>query len=48
MQGVDFRRVSNGLRVDGDMDGSNPMGIYSFAIAKNTLVVNDTGIQVLA
>lgn len=47
-QGVDFKNVSCGLRVDGDMDGANPMGIYSTCIARNTLVANDAGIQVLA
>ena len=46
--GVDFRNVSFGLRVDGDMDGTVPMGIYSTCIARNTMIANDQGIQVLS
>lgn len=47
-QGVNFRNTTFGLRLDTNMDGQSPMGLYSFAVNKNTLLMNEQGIQVLS
>lgn len=47
-QGVDFKNTTCGLRLDSNTDGQSPMGLYSFAINKNTLLVNKQGVQVIA
>jgi len=46
-QGIDFSSTNFGLQMDIDLITDNPQAVYLFVHHKNTLVFNQSGIQVL-
>ena len=47
-QGVDFRTTNFGINMDIDLTTDNPNAVYMFVHSKQTLVFNQSGIEVIA
>jgi hypothetical protein len=46
-QGIDFSSTNFGINMDMDLTTDNPQAVYMFVHHKNTIVFNQSGIQVL-
>ena len=47
-QGVDFSSTNFGINMDMDLVTDNPQAVYMFVHHKNTVVFNQSGIQVIS
>jgi hypothetical protein len=45
-KGVDFKQASYGLRIESEVDGINPMSMFSYVVQKNVLSYGPSGISV--